>query len=53
MRYFGAIVVLAYAAISFTGFEPFSRDQRGPLPPDARRGPGGVLLWHSGFRGGK
>ena len=53
MKYFGGMVVLVYAALAFTGFEPFSREEKGRVPTDARRGPGGVLIWHSGFRGGK
>lgn len=53
MKVFGGLVVLAYAAMTFTGWEPFTTEERGSLPPDARRGPGGVLIWHSGFRGGK
>lgn len=53
MKYFGGLVVAAYAAMTFAGWEPFSSTERGKLPPDAKRGPGGVLIWHSGFRGGK
>ncbi len=53
MSYFGALVVLAYAAIAFTGWEPFTSQERGALPSDARRAPGGILLWHTGIRGGK
>ena len=53
MKYFGGLILLAYAAISFLGYEPFGSEERGKLPPDARRGPGGVLIWHSGYRGGK
>lgn len=53
IKYFGALIVLGYAAMTYAGYEPFTTEERGKLPQDARRGPGGVLIWHSGFRGGK
>jgi len=53
IKYLGAAIVAGYAALSIYGFEPFSAQERGRVPADARRGPGGVLLWHTGFRGGK
>jgi hypothetical protein len=53
MRLFGGLVVLAYAAMALTGWEPFTTEERGKVPDDVRRGPGGVLLWTSGFQGGK
>ena len=46
-------IMLGYAVMAFTGYEPFSSHERSKVPPDARRGPGGVLLWHSGIHGGK
>ena len=53
MKYFGGVILLAYAAVSFLGWEPFTTEERGALPADARRGPGGTLIWFTGFRGGK
>lgn len=53
MKFFGGLVVLAYAAMTFSGWEPFTTEERGKVPDDVRRGPGGVLLWTSGFQGGK
>lgn len=53
MRFVGALVVLLFAYVSFTGYRPFTRDERGRLPGDARRGPGGVIFWTGGFQGGK
>lgn len=53
MKILGALIVLGYAAMAFSGYEPFTTQERGSVPADARRGPGGVLIWHSGFRGGK
>jgi len=53
MKYWGALILLGYAVMAFTGYEPFSSHERSKVPPDARRGPGGVLLWHSGIHGGK
>jgi hypothetical protein len=53
MKYFGGLVVLLYAVMAFSGWEPFTTEERGRVPDDVRRGPGGVLLWTSGFQGGK
>lgn len=53
MKWFGGLVVLAYAAAAFTGWAPFSDEDRGKVPENVRRGPGGVLLWTGGFMGGK
>ncbi|WP_224242299.1 hypothetical protein [Hyalangium gracile] len=53
MKFFGGLVVLAYAFMAFTGWEPFATEERGKVPDDVRRGPGGVLLWTGGFQGGK
>ncbi|MGA9522677.1 MAG: hypothetical protein WBV82_14515 [Myxococcaceae bacterium] len=52
-KYFGALVLIAWGAMTWFGYEPFTRQERGTVPAESRRGPGGVLLWHSGFRGGK
>lgn len=53
MKWIGGIVVLGYALMAFSGWEPFAREQRGKVTGDVRRGPGGVLLWTGGFQGGK
>jgi len=53
MKYVGGLILLAYAAIAFTGWEPFATEERGAVPNDVRRAPGGILHWHSGFMGGK
>ena len=53
MRFVGGVFVLLFAYMAFTGYRPFTRDERGRLPGDARRGPGGVIFWTGGFQGGK
>lgn len=53
MKYAGGVILLLYAAVTFLGYEPFSAEERSPLPADARRGPDGSFLWFGGFRGGK
>jgi hypothetical protein len=54
MKYFGGLVVLLYAAMALSGWEPFTTTQaRSRLPDEARRGPNGVFLWTGGFHGGK
>ncbi|MBX5482254.1 MAG: hypothetical protein IRZ16_10525 [Myxococcaceae bacterium] len=53
VKYVGGAIVLLYAAMNLWGYEPFASSERGRVPADARRGPGGVLIWHSGFLGGK
>ncbi len=53
MKWFGALVVVAYTWVAFTGWEPFSKEERGQVPSDARRGPRSIFLWTSGFHGGK
>jgi hypothetical protein len=53
MKYLGGLILLAYMAIAFTGWEPFTTEERGAVPSDVRRAPGGVLLWRTGFMGGK
>jgi hypothetical protein len=46
-------VVLLYAYLAVTGAEPFFDSERGAVPPGARRGPGGLHGWTTGFMGGK
>ncbi len=53
MKYLGAVILLLYMVIAFSGCEPFTTTQRGAVPSDVRRGPGGVMLWRTGFMGGK
>jgi hypothetical protein len=53
MKYFGGLVVLLYAAMAFSGWEPFTTEERGRVPDATRRGPNGVFLWTGGFHGGK
>ncbi len=49
MKYFGAIIVVLYAVVASSGWEPFTREQRGLV---ATRG-SGVRYWTGGFMGGK
>jgi hypothetical protein len=54
MKYFGGLVVLLYGAVALSGWEPFTKEERGKVPGDARRtGPNGVFIWAGGFQGGK
>lgn len=53
MKYFGAIIVLAYAGMTWAGWEPFSNEQRDTVPAEYRSRPGGWMLWYSGYNGGK
>lgn len=53
MKYVGGVILLAYTAIAVLGLGRFPDDDRGKLPPNVRSAPGGLLLWHSGFMGGK
>ena len=51
----GTLVVGAYTAIAFTGFE-LASPTRDELPSSVRSSPGGVrspAFWHSGYHGGK
>ena len=49
MKYIGGIVVILYAAVAFSGWEPFTRSQRTQA---GVRGTG-VRTWTGGFMGGK
>lgn len=53
MKYLGGLMVLAYTAMSVLGVSRFPDDDRGKLPPNVRSAPGGLLMWHTGFMGGK
>jgi hypothetical protein len=51
----GAILILVYAIVAFTGTE-FGDTEREVVPPDVRQSPGGYRsfhFWHSGYHGGK
>ena len=53
MKYFGGILVLAYAALHTLRVDRFPDEERGEVPASVRSAPGGILLWHDGFMGGK
>lgn len=53
MKYVGGAILVLYAVVAFTGYEPFTTEERGAVPTDVRRAPGGLMLWHGGFMGGK
>ncbi len=53
MKYLGGVLVLTYAGLHALGFDRFPDEERGEVPANVRRGPGGVQLWHTGFMGGK
>lgn len=53
MKYFGGVLVLLYAFAQATGWQPFADDDRGEVPQSVRQAPGGILLWTTGFMGGK
>ena len=49
MKYIGAVIVVLYAAVAFSGWEPFTRAQRGAA---GVRG-SSVRTWTGGYMGGK
>lgn len=53
MKYFGGFLVLGYAVIHLLGVDRLPDEERGDLPPSVRLAPGGILMWHDGFMGGK
>ncbi len=53
MRYVGGVFLLLYAALHVSSCDRFPDDQRGNVPANVRNAPGGILLWHTGFMGGK
>ncbi|MFL5321410.1 MAG: hypothetical protein ACJ790_17245 [Myxococcaceae bacterium] len=53
MKYFGGLLLLAYAALQASGWQPSADDDRGEVPENVRHAPGGILTWTSGFMGGK
>ena len=52
MKYLGGVVVLLYAVVALSGWEPFTREQRGQVA-NVRSGSGGVRFWTGGYMGGK
>jgi hypothetical protein len=53
MKFIGGLIVLLYAWVAFSGWEPFTREERGQVPGDVRSNPRGVRYWTGGFMGGK
>jgi hypothetical protein len=56
MKYWGGLLLLAYAAVTTLGFEPFTNEQRVTQTRDGttRRSHGvWPFFWSSGYRGGK
>jgi hypothetical protein len=53
MKWFGGLVVIAWAIAQATGLTRFPDEDRGAVPASFRQAPGGLLLWHDGFQGGK
>jgi hypothetical protein len=53
MKYWGGLMVLAYAGLHTFHLDRFPDDERGEVPASVRTAPGGILSWHSGFMGGK
>lgn len=51
MKYFGGAVVLLYALVSFSGWEPFGGGEKERMSEEQRRA--GVRTWTGGFLGGK
>jgi hypothetical protein len=53
MKYLGGVIVLLYAAVALSGWEPFTRAQRGRVDLRSGGGASGVRYWTGGFMGGK
>jgi hypothetical protein len=49
MKYIGGVVVLLYAVVAFSGWEPFTREERGSASVRS----GGSVYRSGGFMGGK
>ncbi len=49
MKFIGAVVVVLYAAVAFSGWEPFGGGERNK----AAVRPGGARYWTGGYMGGK
>ncbi|ATB31204.1 hypothetical protein [Melittangium boletus] len=54
MKYFGGVIVVLYAWMALTGWEPFTRAEKGKAAARTGGGGGGVARYRSGsFMGGK
>jgi hypothetical protein len=54
MRYMGGVIVLLYAAMAFSGWEPFTREERGQVAArGGTSGGSGARFWTGGYMGGK
>ncbi len=53
MKWFGGIVVGLWAVAHGMGLDRLPDEDRGEVPASVRSAPGGILLWHDGFMGGK
>jgi hypothetical protein len=53
LKYVGGLLVLAYGALHLAGLDRWSDDERGELPADVQKDRSAILLWHTGFMGGK
>ncbi len=52
MKYMGGIIVVLYAVVAFSGWEPFTRESRGTAGVTGVGG-AGVRTRSGGFMGGK
>jgi hypothetical protein len=53
MKYIGGLVVVLYGVMAFSGWEPFTRAQRGTVTSSSSRGTGGgFFMGGSRYRGG-
>lgn len=53
MKWFGGVLVAVWALAHGLGFDRAPDEDRGELPATVRLAPGGILMWHDGFMGGK
>ncbi len=53
MKYVGGVLVLLYGLLHVMRLDRMPQEERGELPASVRMAPGGILMWHSGFMGGK
>ncbi|MET0405501.1 MAG: hypothetical protein ABW123_23995 [Cystobacter sp.] len=53
MKYIGGIIVGLYAVMAFSGWEPFTRAERGKVSRGAGAAVGAARYRSGGFMGGK
>lgn len=53
MKYVGGVLLLLYGALHVMNLDRLPDEERGDVPANVRTAPGGILLWHTGFMGGK